>query len=386
MVILILRVFLNLLAATAGGQLSRARAFLDRFHNFAPSTELVIAKESSVLTEYVATEKRAVINVAIGYGKLKALRRTWWENANLPGAVRNSQSDVYLTFSHYLPNFNFPKIPTVVGVSNLAPFSAEAHSEETFLINLKLAALRRTIVSSARRASCVIALSETCREVLEKNGIPHEKIVVVRNGVDSHWADDSLSNSKISMYGVVRPFVLYVSHVHRYKNFARLIDAYASMSIQTKASHQLVLIGKPHDFGYFNEIITLIEKLGLAHDVILIPGLNSDQLKTFYRAAKLFVFPSLIENSPNILLEAMATGLPVAVSRLAPMPEYCENAAEYFNPLDVCEMSQKIELLLMSPSRLSILKGLSHVQASKFSWDHFVVEVIRQLEAALKNK
>ena len=63
-----MRVFLNLLAATAGGQLSRARAFLDRFHDFAPTAQLIIAKEQSVLTEYVTSEKMVFIDVPIGMG------------------------------------------------------------------------------------------------------------------------------------------------------------------------------------------------------------------------------------------------------------------------------------------------------------------------------
>ena len=75
-----MRVFLNLVAGTAAGQLTRARAFLDRFHHYAPSIQLVVAKEQSVLTEYATTEKRLVVDVRIGSGRFKAVNRVWWEN------------------------------------------------------------------------------------------------------------------------------------------------------------------------------------------------------------------------------------------------------------------------------------------------------------------
>lgn len=378
-----MRVFLNLLAATDGGQLSRARAFLDRFNEFAPTAHLVIAKEQSVLTEYTATAKRVLIDVPIGRGRFKALRRMWWENTALQGVIRRSQADVYLTFSHYLPHLNSVDVPSVVGVSNLAPFSAEAWNEEPLLIRLKLAALQRTILSSARRAHRVIALSDHCRDVLIRNGISREKIVVVPNGVDTHWSELSQSTGVVPRFGVVRPYLLYVSHIHRYKNFIRLVEAYARMPSKLRAAHQLVLVGKPYDESYFQEIVSLIEHLELVSEVILIPGLSGDDLKEFYQQAKLFVFPSLIENSPNILLEAMAAGLPVASSNLAPMPEYCGNAADYFDALDVTEMSRHLELLLSDPDRLVELKDESRAQARKFSWDYFVADVVRHLRAVL---
>ena len=372
-----MRVFLNLLAATAGGQLSRARAFLDRFHDFAPTAQLIIAKEQSVLTEYVTSEKMVFIDVPIGMGKLKALRRMWWENTELPKAIRNSRADVFLTFSHYLPYLNFPQLPTVVGVSNLAPFSTEAWIEESLPIRLKLIALRRTILSSAVRATRVVALSNFCRDVLIANGVAGEKILVAPNGVDVRWSQLPTSNEMMmSRFGVIRPYLLYVSHIHRYKNFGRLIEAYAGISPDVRKIHQLVLIGKPYDDRCYQAMMLSIERLGLTGEVIVIPGLNGDELKEYYQNAKLFVFPSLIENSPNILLEAMAAGLPVISSDLAPMPEYCENAAEYFNPLDVSEMSQKIESLLMAPNRLTELKAKSSMQAEKYSWANFVASVV----------
>jgi hypothetical protein len=173
---------LNLLAATAGGQLSRARAFLDRFDEMAPHAQLLVIKEKSVLTEYRSTARRQVIDVPIGLGKLKAFRRMWWENFVMPRIIRKHNADVYLTFSHYLPHLFDTSLPSVVGVSNLAPFSAEAWSQESLPVKLRMAALRRTIISSALRATRVLALSETCREILIAFGIPENKITVAPIG------------------------------------------------------------------------------------------------------------------------------------------------------------------------------------------------------------
>jgi glycosyltransferase involved in cell wall biosynthesis len=124
----------------------------------------------------------------------------------------------------------------------------------------------------------------------------------------------------------------------------------------------------------------LLEKLGLSCDVILIPGESGDRLREIYQHAKIFVFPSLIENSPNILLEAMMAGLPIAASSFAPMPEFCTSAAEYFNALDVPDISRKIEVLLEDPGRLADLSTRARAQVSKYTWDDFVRNVMRHVE------
>lgn len=207
--------------------------------------------------------------------------------------------------------------------------------------------------------------------------------MVTPNGVDSYWREAVAPTDVLSQLGVVRPFLLYVSHFHRYKNHARLVDAYASLSPSVRRAHQLVLVGKPYSKSCYDEMQILIERIGLSGDVVLVPGESGDRLKELYQKAKLFVFPSLIENSPNILLEAMMAGAPIAASSLEPMPEFCSSAAEYFNPLDVSDMSQKMEALLGAPSRLFDLSERSHIQACKFTWDEFVHRVVLQMELAI---
>jgi glycosyltransferase involved in cell wall biosynthesis len=371
-----LKVFLNLLAATAGGQLTRARAFLDRFNDFAPESQLVVIKAQTELPEYSSTDSRMVIDVQIGSGRLKAFSRMWWENFVMPGLICKHQADVYLTFSHYLPQFKSITVPSVVGVSNLAPFSLEAWNQESLFVKLKMFALRHTIISSARMATCVLALSKTCRNVLITNGISEDKIVVSPNGVDPYWGQIANQTVLLARSKIVRPYLLYVSHFHLYKNHDRLIDAYLQLSPSVRDGHQLVLVGKPYSMSCYKEVQLKIERLGLVYDVILIPGENSENLRELYQNARLFVFPSLIENSPNILLEAMMAGVPVATSNLSPMPEFCGDAAEYFDALNVSEMSHKIELLLSDESRLSDLSQLSRMQATGFTWEEFVLNVV----------
>ena len=382
-----MRLCLNLLAATTGGQITRARAFLDRFARVAPDSRLIVLKETSVLRDLGSGSGREVTDLSIGLGPLKALLRTGWENIRLKTFLRACEADLYLTFSHYLPR-NFPEsVPSVVGVSNLAPFSSYAWEAEKPLGRIRLALLRRSIVSSARRASKVIALSQACRELLIERGVDSKRIVVIPNGVDGDWPPDSSDAEAVFRdNGIARPYLLYVSHFYRYKNHFDLIKAFAALEPRLRASHQLVLVGRPYDRTYFHQVLALRDRLGLRDKVLAIPGEGGERLKRLYRRASLFVFTSLVENSPSSLLEAMAAGVPVITSRLAPMPEFAGAAAEYFDVHDIRGMAARISALLADPARLDAMRALSRARSKLYSWDDFVARVVEACREAFASR
>ena len=127
------------------------------------------------------------------------------------------------------------------------------------------------------------------------------------------------------------------------------------------------------------KILNTINELGLSKQIIILPALDKELLRDFYQKADIFVFASLIENSPNILLEAMMSGAPILSSNLAPMPEFCMEAAIYFNPLDAKELSIKIKDLVFSTEKKINMKELSINQAKQFSWDKFTETVIQEI-------
>lgn len=374
-----MRICLNLLAASAGGHLTRARAFLDRFHHYAGDIELVVIKEKSVLIEYKTVAGCEVVDVPIGLGEFKSIRRAVWENIIMPAMLREKKIDVYLTFSSYLPRI-FPRaLPSVVGVSNLAPFSANAReAESSFVIRLKMTLLKRNIIASARRADKMIALSETCKDVLIGHGIEPAKISVIPNGIEECWFQTAGDSGVLHEYEIARPYLLYVSNFYHYKNHHRLLNAFARLPLSIRAAYQLVLIGKPINKSYYDEVLALRSHLGLERDVIVIAGEYGERLRQIYQQTALFIFPTLIENCPNIMLEAMAVGAPVVASGLAPMPEFGGEAAEYFDPLDVSDMALKISTLLDNQIRLAEMKVNAVRQAKLFSWDTFVHDVMQQ--------
>lgn len=380
-----MNIFLNLLAGTTGGQITRARAFLDRVEQFAPDIQLIVIKDNHVLKEYKTTERRLIIDVSIGRGKLKALKRILWENTLMPSLIKQHNSDIFLTFSHYLP-FKKLKVPTLVGISNLAPFSALALKEESLASKIKFGILKRTILFSSGRADSIIALSQTAEKVLISNGIDQTKIKVIHIGVDKFWSDGLNDSSSLLQMGISRPFFLYVSHFYRYKNHLRLIKAFATLPTRIKDNNQLVLVGKPEDKAYFDEIVHEIRKNGLKKNVVLIPGEGMDVLRHLYQRTSLFIFPSLVENCPNILLEAMASGAPIATVDIEPMTEYCQVSAEYFEGTKINSIANTIIKLVDDSRRIDEMRMLSLMKAKSYSWDNFVINVVAETRSLYLKK
>lgn len=366
------------LAVITGGQVTRAKAFLQRFRHYDPQSRLIVLKSHGDWAPVHAGPNIEVVEVSLPQGRWRAIGRMVWQNLFLPRLLTSAGADIYLSFSHYLPRTMPGRLMTIMGVSNFAPFSELAREAEVSASGrLRLTLLKATILRSAQQAHKVIALSGALRRTLVTCGIPEGKVAVIPNGVDRPPAALSEGDGRgFARFGVHGEFLLYVSHFYRYKNFARLVQAYAGLPDEVTKRYSLVLIGEPHDRAYYREVVSVIHTSGLAGRVVVIPGLSGEQLVPFYQAAALFLFVSLVENSPNILLEAMAHGAPVLASRIEPMPEFGQEAVQYVDPLDVPAMTRAITGLLEDGPAREALRKRAPVQAAHFNWDDFTAHVI----------
>ena len=91
-------------------------------------------------------------------------------------------------------------------------------------------------------------------------------------------------------------------------------------------------------------------------------------LHTLYGEADGFVFASSCENLPNILIEAMAEGLPIACSNRGPMPEVLGDGGVYFDPTDVESIAECLLGLGKDPILRTRLAEAAWQNAQPYSW------------------
>ena len=82
---------------------------------------------------------------------------------------------------------------------------------------------------------------------------------------------------------------------------------------------------------------------------------------------------------PIILMESMASGLPIACSRLGPMPEILKEAGIYFDPTSPSEISESIKQLIENPKLRSDIAKNSYELVQQYSWQHCTRETFEFL-------
>jgi len=98
--------------------------------------------------------------------------------------------------------------------------------------------------------------------------------------------------------------------------------------------------------------------------------------RAIYASCRAFLFPSVLEACPNILIEALSAGCAVACSNRGVMPEIAGAAALYFDPEDIDDFSRKIVLLIEDDSLNRKLGANALKRAGHFSWEKTARETL----------
>jgi glycosyltransferase involved in cell wall biosynthesis len=111
--------------------------------------------------------------------------------------------------------------------------------------------------------------------------------------------------------------------------------------------------------------------------VVVFTGyVNDDVLDALYRAAELYVCPSLYEGFGLPGLEAMARGTPVLSSQTSSLPEVYGDAAAYVNPASVNDLAAAIRQLRHDPDRRDHLRQRGFARVQQFNWARMAEETL----------
>jgi glycosyltransferase involved in cell wall biosynthesis len=223
---------------------------------------------------------------------------------------------------------------------------------------------------SVKVADAIIINSESLRaEVNHYLDVDPAKLKLINEAVDHSLfkpGDVGLARSQVVSYGVTKPFVLFVSSLWAYKNCDGLLRAWA-VARDELPGRQLAIVGAGRDEKYLAELNALAAELGIKDDVVFVGGVSLEETVNFYRAADVFVYPSLNETFGLPILEAMACGCPVVTSNVSAMPETAGGAAVLADPRAPASIARAI-VEAAQPANRDRLLDLGFARASQFSW------------------
>jgi glycosyltransferase involved in cell wall biosynthesis len=260
--------------------------------------------------------------------------------------------------------------PMVTMSQNLLPFEwREMLRYGVSLATIKLMLLRNIQPRTFRKADGVIFLTHYAREtVMKVTGVLPGKTVVVPHGIDQRFYLRPRSQRPPNAYSKAKPFrLLYVSEVHPYKHQWYVAQAVSRLR-REGISIELELVGLAYRPA-LKRLTNVVRRVDRNHDFIHYRGpIPYDDLPQHYHRADGFVFASSCENMPNILLEAMAAGLPIACSNREPMLEVLGDGGIYFNPESTEEIAQALKSLIADPALRERCAQSAYERAQQYSW------------------
>lgn len=228
----------------------------------------------------------------------------------------------------------------------------------------------RTIFTVSQRAR-----GDLCRIFPSLSG----HIFNAGNGLNESWycsptgEDLEINRRKFHLSG---PFLLFVGTLEPRKNIPFLVKVFAQI-LPSFPELKLVLVGR-RGWGY-PEILAAIQGENMADHVIWLKGVDDESLRSLYRMASLFVYPSFNEGFGLPLVEAMACGLPIVASPEAASPDVAGQAV-VLCPLGDSEAWRKaVTTLLNRPEERARMSAEGLAQSQAFRWSTVAENILSRV-------
>ncbi|MEM7082330.1 MAG: glycosyltransferase [Pseudomonadota bacterium] len=177
----------------------------------------------------------------------------------------------------------------------------------------------RLMRETAAQADAIVAVSSALANRMADLGFGSDKIHVLRNGVDLEYFGLRAQDAAREQLGVQGRVLLSVGNLIELKGHHLIIDA-----IRSHEDVTLLIAGE----GPFRaQLEDRILQFGLAHRVRLLGQQSRNALRTLYAAADMLVLASSREGLANVLLESVASGLPVVATDVGGNAEVVSDAA-----------------------------------------------------------
>ena len=302
-----------------------------------------------------------------------------WLKYDLDKKLKNCECDIlFVPGGIYLGKFR----PYVTMAQNLLPFDKEVrrqykYSKEFFRYVLLEKLQKKTFEES----NGTIFLSNFSRLMIANNKIK-KKSKVIPHGIDKSFFNIKKRRS-IPLNNYNEPIkLLYVSIINHYKNQINVVKA-----INILADHgintELKLIGPSYKPALLKLNSCILKLKRIQEKVNYIGNVKHKDLSRYYNEADIFIFASSCETFGMILLEAMASGLPIACSNISSMPEILKQNGEYFNPKDPKSISKAIMKIISNINKFNYSRnGLD--RAKDFSWEKCSHQTFQYIQSVVQ--
>jgi len=204
------------------------------------------------------------------------------------------------------------------------------------------------------RADRIVVASRFARDSLVEGGVPAEKISVIPYGVDADRFTPGNSSGKARF--------LFVGNLTPAKGIHTLLAAWSQLKPHAA---ELWLVG-PGD----REIM---EQARAMPGVVVFGKLGAERLREVFRQASVFVFPTFFDGFGLVLLEALASGLPIITSPSCAGPELVAEAGagEIREAGNAAAWAEALSGVMEHPAQWASRRAAARETAVRYSWEAY---------------
>ncbi len=225
------------------------------------------------------------------------------------------------------------------------------------------------------QADKVIAVSHYTRSiVISRYGISGEKVEVVHNGVDlnNHW---SLAGTGINKDEKI---VLFLGRITMQKGPEYFLRA-AKKVLEVMDNVKFVMAGSG---DLMHRSVEMAAELGIGHKVLFTGFLRGEYVQKIYRAADLYVMPSVSEPFGIAPLEALDNDVPVIISKQSGVSEVLRHALKV-DFWDVNEIANKVVAVLKYPPLEMTLRSHGNFEVRRLRWKDSAAKCVKIYEQTM---
>ena len=378
-----IRLFINGLAASAGGGLTYLRNVIPHLAR-RDGVRTTVLLNSALRTEF---EESANLSFMVEAGSGNVLRRSIHEQTGIPRLIRRSGAQVLISAG----NFALLKSPVpqiLLSRNSLytsADFMRDVQTRGDYAIWIDTMVKGWLARQSIRCADVTVAPSWSFADELSRwSG---REVTAIHHGFDA----DAFTKSGAPLSAEVQAQLeagrnavrlLFVSHYNYYRNFETLFRAMPILSRRLRGKRiKLYLtcrLSEGENPGSYRTQVasTLVNDLRTTCDIVELGSVPYHSLHRLYRACDIYVTPAYAESFAHPLVEAMSSGVPVVASDLPVHREICTEAAVYFSRFSPEELADCVFRVSDSPELRASLSSCGLRRSRDFSWEKHVSQLI----------
>lgn len=269
---------------------------------------------------------------------LKRKSETIWYNIKIPAALKKNKADIFISEKVISMRTKIPQILITPDLRFIFhPSSCDKKSLRFY---------KRNTLRFLNKANQIIVTADCFKkEIIERFRVNEEKIKVIYPKVDNSFKEINFKEKELikEKYAEGNEYFLYKGNISPQQNLLNLLKAFSFFKKRQKSTMQLLVVGSYGiDSGEFLESLRLFR---FKNEVKVLVDLSKGEMQKVLAAAYAMVYAPVYDSAPISVLEAMNCHVPLVISSIGNLKEYCGDAALFSDPQSHKDIAEKLMII-----------------------------------------